>query len=106
MRKHMSMHSSEQIRPRPQDRFANVLGPAIVGAAVGGMIGFLLRPAVPFIGQLPFGTVVMRGSNLLGLDVLLVGAAETSFNYLVAGLAMGAIAGALAGHMFTARFRT
>jgi hypothetical protein len=65
------------------------------GAVVGGIVGFFLRPSVPMIGQLPLGTVLSRGSNLSGLDVMLKGAAETSFNYMVAGAVVGGIVMAL-----------
>jgi hypothetical protein len=64
-----------------------------LGAAVGGFVGFLLRPSVPLIGPLPFETVVTRGANLSGLDLLLKGAAETSFNYMLAGVLVGALVG-------------
>jgi small basic protein len=66
---------------------------AIAGLLIGGVVGFLLRPSVPLMGQLPFTTVITRGSNLRGLDQLLLGYARSSFNYLVAGLVLGAIVG-------------
>jgi len=65
----------------------------VVGALVGGIIGFLLRPSVPLIGQLDFGAVISRGSNLRGMDQLLVSTAETSFNYLVVGAIIGGMIG-------------
>jgi len=65
----------------------------LLGAGVGGLVGFLLRPSVVIIGQLPFSTVITRGSNLSGLDTLLKGAAETSFNYILVGVLLGAAAG-------------
>jgi hypothetical protein len=68
----------------------------IVGLLIGSVVGFLLRPGVPFIGQLPFGTVITRGTNLQGLDQLLVGYARTSFNYLIAGIVVGAVVGWIA----------
>jgi hypothetical protein len=67
-----------------------------IGLVIGGIVGFLLRPSVPFMGQLPFDTVLRRGANLHGLDQLLVGYARTSFNYLIAGMLMGAIMGLIA----------
>jgi small basic protein len=66
---------------------------AIVGFVVGGVVGFLLRPSVPLLGQLPFTTVITRGANLRGLDQLLLGYARSSFNYLVAGVLLGALIG-------------
>jgi hypothetical protein len=65
----------------------------LLGAGIGGLVGFLLRPSVPLIGQLPFETVVTRGSDLTGLDLLLRGAAETSFNYMLVGAIVGAVLG-------------
>jgi uncharacterized membrane protein (UPF0136 family) len=69
---------------------------AITGLLIGGLIGFLLRPSVPLMGQLPFTTVITRGANLRGLDQLLLGYARSSFNYLVAGVVLGAIVGLIA----------
>src|SRR6266446_6181132 len=51
----------------------------IVGLLIGLVLGFLLRPAVPLLGQVPFSTVIARGANLHGLDQLLVGYARISF---------------------------
>jgi hypothetical protein len=69
----------------------------LAGLAVGGLVGFLLRPSVPLMGQLPFITVITRGANLRGLDQLLTGYARTSFNYLVAGIIVGAVIGMILG---------
>jgi len=68
---------------------ASVIG---LGALLGGLVGFLLRPSVPLIGQLPFLVVISRGSGLRGLDALLRATAEQSYNYMVAGGVLGAIA--------------
>ena len=68
----------------------------IAGLLIGSVVGFLLRPSVPLMGQLPFKTVITRGANLRGLDQLLLGYARTSFNYLVAGMILGAIVGLIA----------
>lgn len=69
----------------------------ITGFLVGGFIGFLLRPAAFLVGQLPFETVIARGSNLSGLDKLLVSTAQTSFNYMLVGAILGAVAGFVIG---------
>jgi hypothetical protein len=69
---------------------------AIVGILIGGVVGFLLRPTVPLMGQLPFTTVITRGANLRGLDQLLLGNAQSSFNYLVAGIILGTVVGLIA----------
>ena len=61
--------------------------------AFGAFIGFLLRPSVTLVGQLPFSVVITRGSQLRGLDQILVSAAETSFNYVLAGFLLGVVVG-------------
>jgi hypothetical protein len=66
---------------------------SIAGFFVGGCVGFLLRPSAFLVGQLPFGTVITRGSNLSGLDQLLISTAETSFNYLLVGAILGTVIG-------------
>jgi len=40
------------------------VGGAILGGIVGAVLGFLLRPAAPLIGQLPIGVVLTRGAFL------------------------------------------
>ena len=64
---------------------------------VGGLIGFLLRPEAPFVGQLSFITVITRGANLSGMDAFLVPVAQTSFNYMVAGAFLLGMVGAAVG---------
>lgn len=66
------------------------------GFIVGGFIGFLLRPTVALVGQLPFTVVITRGATLQGFDQLLVPAAQTSFNYMLVGGIAGVVAGFLA----------
>jgi hypothetical protein len=68
----------------------------IAGLFLGAAVGFLLRPSVPLMGQLPFTTVITRGANLRGLDQLLLGYAQTSFNYLFAGMVLGSVIGMVA----------
>jgi hypothetical protein len=69
----------------------------IAGLFVGGVIGFLLRPSAFLVGQLPFGTVIARGSNLSGMDRLLISTAETSFNYMMVGAVLGGVVGVVIG---------
>lgn len=71
------------------------------GIVVGAFIGFLLRPSVQLVGQLPFSAVITRGSELQGLDQILIPAARTSFNYLLVGGIVGAIAGFVATKLMT-----
>jgi hypothetical protein len=70
---------------------------AAIGVFIGGLLGFLMRPAAPFIGQLDFGTVISRGSNLTGLDSLLISTAQASFNYVLIGAILGAVMGIVIG---------
>jgi hypothetical protein len=67
------------------------VGGATLGGIVGAVLGFLLRPAAPLIGQLPIGVVLTRGEFLNGLDVLFKSTAEQSFNYMLFGAILGAI---------------
>ena len=64
----------------------------VLGGMLGAAIGFLMRPSVPLVGQLPLGVVLTRGLTLNGLDVLLRSTAEESFNYIVIGAILGAVA--------------
>ncbi|WP_048205243.1 hypothetical protein [Methanococcoides methylutens] len=69
----------------------NSRGLPIIGALIGGTVGYLLRPSAPLVGQLPFDVVITRGSNLQGLERMVIPTAEASFNYIVAGVIIGAI---------------
>lgn len=64
-----------------------------VGFVIGGLLGFVLRPSVFLIGQLPLGTVLTRGANLQGMDELLVPAAQSSFNLMIVVAIVGAAIG-------------
>ncbi|HEX8888340.1 MAG TPA: zinc ribbon domain-containing protein [Pyrinomonadaceae bacterium] len=74
-----------------------VIGWIIIGFLVGAFIGFQLRPSVPLVGQLPFDVVISQGSNLRGLDRMLVSSAQASFNIMIVGGVLGAIVGAIIG---------
>ena len=71
----------------------------ILGAVAGGLIGFLLRPSAPVIGQLPFQDVITRGLTLKGITQVLVPIAERSFNMLLIGAAAGCVLGILVAKM-------
>src|SRR5215212_1980362 len=73
----------------------------IIGAPVGGFIAFLLRP----YGQLSFKDVLTRGANLEGPDKILVPLAQTSFNYMLAGIVLGAVMGLVGGMVISYLFR-
>lgn len=65
-------------------------GNVVFGFLLGSVTGYLLRPSVPVVGQLPLKTVITRGTELKGFETMLVPYAETSFNYILAGAIMGA----------------
>jgi|SRR5581483_5278013 len=69
---------------------ARVLGAVLLGMFLGAFVGFLLRPSSTLAGQLPFETVITRGTELRGLSALaLRSTAEQSFNYMVIGILVG-----------------
>lgn len=78
-----------------------VIGLGIIGFLIGGGIGFALRPSVPFIGQLPFEVVITQGSNLRGLDQVLVHTAQISFTYMMAGAVLGTLGGMVVGALLS-----
>lgn len=65
----------------------------IIFAIIGGFDGFLLRPSVPLIGQLPFSAVISDGRSPRGIEQLARPYAEQSFHYLIAGTLIGAAVG-------------
>jgi len=66
---------------------------SIGGAILGGLIGYLYRTPAFLVGQLPFTHVISRGKTLKGFDQMLIPVEEASFNYLLAGVIIGAILG-------------
>ncbi|MGD0950178.1 MAG: hypothetical protein ABSA52_22485 [Candidatus Binatia bacterium] len=79
------------------------VGRGLLGGLVGGTLGFLLRPAIPLVGQLPAGTVITRGAYLEGMDQLLTGIARASFNLVFGGVVVGAVAGAMIAYFLGQR---
>lgn len=74
----------------PEDRAGSILPWSLFGIIAGGLIGFLLRPSIPIVGQLPFSVVITRGSNLDGVSQLLLhSTAQTSFDYMAIGALVG-----------------
>ncbi len=78
-----------------------VLGAA--GLLLGASIGYFYRPPAFLIGQLPFDVVITRGTNLKGLDQIYLPVAQSSFNYLLMGAAVGAIVGLVVGTALSKR---
>ncbi len=70
---------------------------AVVGLLVGGFVGYIYRPPAFLIGQLPFKTVITRGSSLQGFEQVYLATARTSFNYLLSGGIIGMVLGTAAG---------
>jgi hypothetical protein len=69
-----------------------------IGFILGAFMGFIARPTIPLLGQLPFMVVVTRGAYLQGADRLLIGVAETSFNYMLIGGIGMAVLGLIVGN--------
>jgi membrane associated rhomboid family serine protease len=76
---------------------------SIVGFIAGGVLGFLYRPSVFLIGQLPFDVVITRGTNLKGMDQVLISMAQTSFNNMAAAAVAGAVIGIVVGFLMSRR---
>ncbi len=72
------------------------------GFLVGAVVGYLYRPPAFLIGQLPFHVVISRGTSLKGFDQMYIPVAERSFDYLLGGGLVGAIAG-IAAALFLRR---
>ena len=86
--------------PRELSKGAIILTSVHVGILIGGIVGFLLRPAADELaGQLQFTTVITRGEYLNGAEQLLVPLAQRSFNVLMAGAITGGTLGLGFGFM-------
>jgi ABC-type Fe3+ transport system permease subunit len=75
-----------------------MIGIGIVGFLIGGFVGFLARPSLFPVGQLPFELVISRGANLKGIDQLLVPLAQQSFSITLIGAIIGTVAGIVIGY--------
>lgn len=62
---------------------------------LGALLGFLIRPSAPEVGQLPFSTIIVRGAvgPFDEPDPVLVAVAQSSFNIVVAGAILGLAVG-------------
>jgi hypothetical protein len=96
------MAGSYAPKARGAEKMGNSNGPMIgigvVGFLIGGFVGFLARPSVFLVGQLPFEHVITRGANLTGMDQMLVPVAQQSFNVTLIGAIIGGIAGIVIGY--------
>jgi hypothetical protein len=66
---------------------------AAIGLVVGAVAGFVTRPSLPMVGQLPFGIVITRGADLKGLDQFLTAPAQDSFNHCLWFMVFGGVFG-------------
>jgi hypothetical protein len=64
----------------------------VAGGLLGALMGFVFRPTVLGAG-VPFVTVLLRGATLQGTDVVWKPLAVKSFNYMLLGTVVGALAG-------------
>lgn len=71
---------------------ASIFGIGLVGFLLGGFISFLARPSVFLGGQVPFVHVITRGALLEGFDKMVVPLAQQSFNIMLVGAVIGAVA--------------
>lgn len=90
---HASRDGGETSPERSAPDYRREVLTTALGAGLGGIIGFLVRPPVPLVGKLPFEVVITRGSTLEGMDRMLVSSAQTSFNYILVGLLLGGVVG-------------
>jgi ribosomal protein L40E len=81
-----------------QDGSSKAVPFGILGFLLGCAIGFLFRPSIFLIGQLPFLVVLTRGTGLKGADAMFIPAAQTSFNYMFVAGILGAILGGFIGN--------
>jgi len=65
----------------------------LFGCLLGAFVGFLARPSVMLVGQLPLDVVLTRGAMLTGLGRLLIPAARQSFNIMLSCSILGAVGG-------------
>ena len=72
-------------------------------AMLGGGVGYLLRPAVPFIGQLPLNIIIADGKNLHGLERLAQPYAQQSLEYVIAGALVGGMLGLITAYLYNLR---
>lgn len=66
-----------------------------VGALLGAVVGFAVRPSAFLFGKLPLMVVLTAGTTLQGLDAAFVPMARQSFGMLVGGVILGAFGGAM-----------
>ena len=61
----------------------------LLGSLLGALVGFLMRPSFPLVGQLDLDVVLSRGMSLKGIDGAMRSTAEQSCNYVLIGAIVG-----------------
>jgi APA family basic amino acid/polyamine antiporter len=89
-------HSKVQGGNARLTRADKALGLANVGFLAGGVVGFLMRPATELGVKAGFADVLNHGAGVA--DPAVAAVALTSFYYVLAGVIVGSIIGALAGY--------
>ena len=70
---------------------------AVLGAAIGGILGFLARPGIPIIGKLPLDAVLTRASTYHGLaSGYIHQVADRSLMIMLLGVVLGGVIGYVA----------
>ena len=95
--------SADSVISKTPKKQNNTVFFGIMGFLLGCLIGFLLRPSVFLVGQLPFIHVLTRGTALSGMDTMLIPAAQTSFNYMFLGGILGGLLGGFIGKAYASK---
>lgn len=88
----------QTLKKHRRSAFGQVIRFGFYGAFLGTFIGFLLRPSAPVVGQIPLANVLSRGVDIAQV---LTPFAETSFNYVLSGLILGWLIGAITGYLLS-----
>lgn len=71
---------------------------AFMLAFLGIILGFLFRPAIPIIGQLPFSVVITGGIDLHGIGEITRSYAQESLEYMIGSGIIGGVIGYFLRH--------
>lgn len=93
--------SSDPAQPGKSGPDSAMVAAVLVGGFLGAVVGILLRPAIPMVGQLPVGIVLTGGICLAGVDEWALGIARQSFNQVLAAAVLGAAVGGLVKFVVT-----
>jgi hypothetical protein len=85
---YVASHAQEQRDGSRAPRFG------AIGGVIRGIVGYLVGTSPP----LTFFDVITRGASLNGLNALLRPAAESAFNFMLAGVVLGAACGVVVAY--------